>query len=308
MMNYILKLDPVWLQLPNPSPGPSASLFLLGGDGHQVEVPAPFLLAASPLVKNILTYHLPPAYSPCCFSIPAATGDVLHLVRDILTSGIAAGDHGTRLEDVKQALKSLGVKASIVFGSPGKKSTDPFIDRKMGVEDLTCVSEESAQEKKVKLEIIVKLEEKYTSELDHDDNADGVQGLTSVPGSKSCLCSRKTAPVDNKMKIPCTLCSREFTVYGLKKHHTSVHSKKTIMCTLCPYMCAFKSDLKRHVGSVHKQFEVQCKLCSKKFNRKDSLNKHINALHNVSCSLCSQTFMNKSNLIIHFKSTHGETR
>ena len=131
-MNYVLKRDPVWLQLLNPSSGPSDTLLLLGGDGHQVAVPAPLLLAASPLVRNILTDHLPPACSPCCFSIPAATGDVLQLVWDIVTTGKAIGDHGERIEEVKQVLKSLRVEASIVSGSPGKKSTD----RKMEVEDL----------------------------------------------------------------------------------------------------------------------------------------------------------------------------
>ena len=243
-----MKRDLVWLGSFPLNADPSATVLLIGENGHQVAVSASLLLAASPLVRNILTDHLPPACSPCCFSIPAASGDVLQLVWDIMTTGKATGDHGERIEEVKQVFKSLGVEASIVCGSPGKKSTDPLLDRKMEVEDFMGVSEESVQEEKVKLEVIVKLEEKYISKLNHDDNPDGFQGLTSVkiPASKSCLCGRKkpkTAFVDKKIKIPCNLCSREFTVYGLKKHHASVHSKKTILCTLCPHMCAFKSDM-----------------------------------------------------------------
>ena len=90
-MNLILKRDPVRLQC-LPAPDASAALILLlGGDGQQVAVPAPLLLAASPLVKSILTGHLPPAYSPCCLSLPATTVDVLQVFGDIIATGAAAG-------------------------------------------------------------------------------------------------------------------------------------------------------------------------------------------------------------------------
>ena len=64
-MNYVLKRDPAWLgSLPTHDFG--TDLLLLGGDGHQVAVPAALLLAVSPLVRSIFGNLLPPAYSPGC--------------------------------------------------------------------------------------------------------------------------------------------------------------------------------------------------------------------------------------------------
>ena len=112
-MNLILKRDPVWLEC-LPTPDVSANLLLLGGDGQQVVVPAPLLLAASPVVRSILTYHLPPAYSPCCLSLPAVTGDVLQVFGDILATGAAAGTHEDKIEEVMQVFEMLGVEAWIM--------------------------------------------------------------------------------------------------------------------------------------------------------------------------------------------------
>ena len=66
-MSLIIKRDPVWLAC-LPTPDVSAILLLLGGDGQQVAVPVPLLLAFSPVVRSILTDHIPPNGIPCCLA------------------------------------------------------------------------------------------------------------------------------------------------------------------------------------------------------------------------------------------------
>ena len=112
-MNLILKRDPVWLGC-LPSPNASPTLLLLGGDSQQVAVPAPLLLAVSPLVRSILAHLLPPAYSPCILSIPTVTEEVLHVMVDILATGAAGGEHMDKIEDVGTVFEMLGVDISLV--------------------------------------------------------------------------------------------------------------------------------------------------------------------------------------------------
>ena len=160
-MNYILKHDLVWLgSLPRVA-DPSATVLLIGGNGHQIAVPVPLLLAASPLVRNILTDHLPPAYSPCCFSIPTASGDVLQLVGDILTTGTAADKHDENIEIIKQVLGMLGIEASLDVCSFENKNAGCPLDGIVEVIDNIVVSE--SHEEEIKLEVTVTLEEKDSS-------------------------------------------------------------------------------------------------------------------------------------------------
>ena len=112
-MNVIVKCDPVWLGS-LPSPHASPSLLLLGGDGQQVAVLPPLLLAASPLLRSILTDLLPPAYGPCFLFLLAVTGEVLHVVVDILATAEVVGEHGDNIEEVKKVFGMLGVDALLV--------------------------------------------------------------------------------------------------------------------------------------------------------------------------------------------------
>ena len=85
-MKYALKRDVVWLES-LPIVDHFATIILTGDDGHLVEVTASLLLAVSPLMRSILSEHLPPAYSQCFLSLPSATEEVLKDVRNILTGG-----------------------------------------------------------------------------------------------------------------------------------------------------------------------------------------------------------------------------
>jgi hypothetical protein len=62
-------------------------------------------------VRSILSDLPPvPAFS---LSLPT-TGEVLQVVRDILTSGTIAGDHADKVEEVRQVFGMLMVEAVIV--------------------------------------------------------------------------------------------------------------------------------------------------------------------------------------------------
>ena len=74
-MTCILENCQPWLQsLP---PADPSELLFLDAAGHRVAVHVPVMIAASPLLKTILTDLMPPSYSLCSISIPDATYEVL---------------------------------------------------------------------------------------------------------------------------------------------------------------------------------------------------------------------------------------
>jgi len=158
-MNVIFKRDPVWLEsLPNPHASPTL-LLLLGGDGQQVAVPAPVLLAASPLVRSILTDLLPPAYGPCFLSLPAVTGEVLCVVVDILTTGeVVVGECEDNIEEVKEVFGMLGVDALLVSCHVESVPVGQVLDRELKVENSEETDFSLNEENKIKFEVIVKIE------------------------------------------------------------------------------------------------------------------------------------------------------
>ena len=156
-MNLILKNDPVWLGS-LPTPDDCTTLVLIGGDGHQVAVPAPLLLAVSPLVRSILTGLLPPVYCPCFLSFPA-TGDVLQVVKDILTTGTVAGDNVEEVEEVRQVLGMLEVEALIVSYQFESIQVGQVFERFIKEEHSIEVPDISLGDEEVKIEIIVKIED-----------------------------------------------------------------------------------------------------------------------------------------------------
>ena len=119
MSTCILKLDnlPVWLKSLTSSSS-SAVIILCGGEKNsEVEVPSIALLAASPLLRILLSDHLPPpgGNSPVYLTIPIATHEVLLVVRDILVTGTGRAVPGDRkVKEVKQIFKMLMIEASLV--------------------------------------------------------------------------------------------------------------------------------------------------------------------------------------------------
>ena len=88
MTTFVVKRDVVWLE--SEVGEQCDKIVLLGEDGGQTEVPALLLLAASPVVRIILSESLPSFHSPVV-TFQGATEDTLKVVGDILSTGIAAG-------------------------------------------------------------------------------------------------------------------------------------------------------------------------------------------------------------------------
>ena len=94
----------------------SSGVIVLCGENYcQVEVSSLALLSASPMLRSILFDYLPPpACSPVHLTIPAATQEVLEVVRDILIIGTVAGLGAGIVENVRQILEMLMIDALLL--------------------------------------------------------------------------------------------------------------------------------------------------------------------------------------------------
>jgi len=117
MTTFIIKRDVVWIES-LPTNDNSSKIELLGKDGCQVIFPAVLLLATSPLVRSILTDHHLPIHSPLSLSLPSATEDVLHAVRDILARGTASGVKLERVNKVNEVFNMLRIEVSVDLEVP----------------------------------------------------------------------------------------------------------------------------------------------------------------------------------------------
>jgi len=278
-MNLKLKGDPVWFGS-LPSPDASPTLLLLGGDGQQVAVPAPLLLAVSPLVRSILTDLLPPAYSPCFFSLPGATEDVLHVVVDILATGAAGGEHKDKIQNVRQVFEMLGVEVSLVNCQVDSGQADWLLDRSVKTENSSERSDVSLEEKNI-IEVIL-----------------------------------KTEAVEKQVKFSCDLCPQKFTQkISLVRHIKSVHDKVKFSCNLCLKKFPQEKNLGLHIKSVHEEisgqnifkigtyFQANCE-CNFQAKVCQTAVKHLMSKHNLKAILpdeecqncgktCQRVFINK---------------
>ena len=86
---------------------------LLGKDGGQTRVPALLLLAASPVVRIILSDRLPSSHS-LVVTFQGVTEDTLKVFGDIISTGIAAGIMEKNLSKVEDVFNMLGVVGALV--------------------------------------------------------------------------------------------------------------------------------------------------------------------------------------------------
>ena len=309
-MNLILRHDPVWLEsLPTPDGSTTPTLLLIGGDSRQVEVPAALLLAVSPLVRSILTDLLPPAYCLCFLSLPA-TGEVLQVVRDLLTSGTVAGDHVDAIEEVRQVLGMLGIEALLVSYQLESIQVGQVFDRNIKEELSSEGSDISLEETKVKVEdAIVKIENQDDTnvEVEEESNTFGQRPHEKNFTPKSSL--KLKSPYNSFSTFSCNLCKEKFAIRSLLKRHIESVHKTGISCSFCPQKFTLKQTLRRHIKSEHDKSEFTCYLCSKKFRLKHGLVSHIQYVHDqikVECHLCPQKFTTKQSLVRHIKSVHDQ--
>jgi hypothetical protein len=329
-MNLILKHNPLWFGSLS-TPDGSSTLVLLGDNGQQVTVPAVLLLAASPLVRSILRDLLPPAYSPCFLSLPAATGDTLEMVKDILTTGTVACDLGGKIDEVRQVFWMLGVEAFLVSSQVESIQYGQILDRDIKAEvSHEGVAGSSLEEGKVQMENIVNIEDQERTDEESNTYGKSICSTNFKEEEEKIEMDFivKTEDQENtdqesntygksicstKIKVHCcNLCPQKFSVKSkLVRHVKTVHDKFRIQCNLCSKKFTQNNQLVVHIKSFHEQIKIPCNLCPMKFNVKQSLVRHINSVHDqirFHCNLCSQTFSEKRKVVRHVKTVHEKIK
>jgi len=320
-MNVALKRDPVWLGS-LPSPPASPTLLLLGGDGQQVGVPAPLLLAVSPLLRSILIDLIPPAYGPCFLSLPDVSSKVLHVVVDILDTGEVVGELENEIEEVRQVFRILGIEASLVSYHTDSIKVDQVLDR--GIKEENVSEENTFEVKEEKIEDAEREDFPMKSKIvSHSELVSVRQKARPFYGGSIADAGSGKEKVDIYKKFS----NRYFTgdefsssesesekeeltsneTIGENQKGSSVPNQVKFPCHLCSLKFKFKYSLKRHIKAIHEQFRIPCHLCPSKFTTRQSFVMHIKYVHEqikLHCDLCPLKFTTKQSLVRHIKNVH----
>jgi len=268
-MNIVLskKEDPAWLESSR-LPKIAGTVILLQGDdpSYRISVPAPLLVACSPLVRNILSFdHLPPAFNTPIISIPSASVDILECVGEMMVSQTAIMDN-FRLGGVREVFKMIGI---------GDLRDSENVDSDFGKSNVDTVEQEDKHS--VKLEIIVKLEDTDFLHARHGQTGEGELASLSSFGLDQSYQSREVNPrflIKKQLPIRNVKLKQAVNLNANCLEKTAVkEGKKTDKCPHCDKTLCHTS-LKRHVLTVHKQLKKTCAECGKKVANLSKHRKH----------------------------------
>ena len=230
----------------------SGVIVLCGEDYCQVEVPSLALLSASPLVRSILSDHLPPlACSPAHLTLPAATQEVLEVVRDILIIGTVAGLGGGRVENVRQILEVLMIDTSLLCCQSQSIDISGFFGREETVE---CEESDRIM---------------FGATSDHSEAT-----VVSKGQEGNRYCDEERA--DDVVTSGKSMTNVKVDIIALDEHLVQEHYKK---CFKCGKTFFAKAGLRKHIESVHMQIAYCCNLCDMKFTQPSSLGEHMRVNH-----------------------------
>ena len=248
-----------------------------------------------------------------------------------------------RFPRVSPALKRKGVKTLTPTASAKKKRSERMKEPKAihlgmggeGADDVGESDEEKVDQERVEDEPVRDngipgnsidggLEESDEEAADND----GLYDNRTNPGSKEnkskllecSICEisftrnnnlkkhKKTAHGDLAKKYPCTICKKEFKIYGLKDHMNKIHSSKSYHCPQCDYVAPYAARLKTHVQSVHEGIRYPCSHCDYQATKNSDLRKHIRYVHDgvrdFPCSQCDHKAKRKHEFQKHVARRH----
>jgi len=314
MTNLLLQKDPVWLESLLVS-ATSGVIGLLSGDGYHVDVPAVLLLAASPLIRTVLsTDHCPPAYVCPVISLPSVAGDVLQLVGTMLATGMATMDVEIMME-VKETFKMLNIEAGL-NGLQSRNSNVSIFEHDLNFrttevkhlqvlkstanldidwnENLVTVKEETGfeddHEQFIREEIINDREESNNlntvlteiSQSEEYENLVTVKGETDIEEIEENDGQIITEETSSASNVEFNHLDKDISE-TIDAHNQNVRSVNILQyihnCVQCPKKYQNKSHLLDHIQSVHELKRFKCHLCDKEFNHLRSVKRHVWVFH-----------------------------
>merc|ERR1719318_860783 len=187
---------------------------------------------------------------------------------DILATGATGGKHMDKMEDVRKVFETLCVEVSLVSCHLESIQVGQALDRSIKEEHS-----DGSDEKNIKIEVIVKSEDKNSAEVEVEVEKPKILG-TNLDSKKVTL----TKSIQYQVEFTCNLCLDKFKLkQSLVRHIRSVHDQIKNPCNLCPKKFNKKQHLVRHIRAVHEHLKFPCNLCSQKFTQKQQLVKHIRA-------------------------------
>jgi len=291
-MKYALKRDVVWLKC-LPIADNVATILLLGGGGHVVPVPASLLLAVSPLVRNILDEHLPPAFSQSCICLPSATEDVLKVFKNILSTGEASDGHEDRMKEVRQIFEMLGIDALLVSCQSESISVGQVFDGKV----------EYVEEETVKVETM-------STETEYPENVPPISQKSEMVFSK-VVNSSVFKESDNVIGTSAFEIKVEPDVAHLVNDSVQIIKEVPHKCVECKYACYDKAELKTHYQTSHKRrSRFCCQDCVYTCSNMGGLEYHCATTGHkaikaaAACKACDYIAPSKEELFKHKKKVH----
>jgi len=340
-MSCVLKRDPAWLKSLPINSTLDALADLMGESGH-VSVPATLLLAASPLLRSMMTDILHPGYSPLVILLPGVEGDVLQVLLELLLKGTSEINEDMQMK-IRQLFDILNIGDSCSLQTEFIKNMEYYED-----DDL----EYDHQDSKVKLEIQVKVEQdeecqgivimnslEIQVKVEQDEECQDINMNSEIGREGTTVNMTKEERISDIVlkglgedKQPPARHSdsllnlddwesragqsKEKEVIDsqkmMRQRKTNLHKEKVKVfnCQECEYQCHFKSGIEKHMRKHTGEKPFKCCLCEYKTGENSNLLRHTMRHHekvkNYNCDNCEFKTAIKLDLITHQRMIHSK--
>jgi len=297
---------------------------LLSRDGHEVKVPLAPLLGGSPLARSIVAesnLH-PGIHGPLNLSFEVAA-DVLVSVGNMLSFG-EANVKEENIDEVKQVLTSLGVKANlsqrrnnIVYKDIATNEADiklEIVFEPMSDEETPSNHSNVYETKNKLLEVEASLSQSdYEHAATNEEDGKLEKVFESMREDESDSIEVEVNQANNILLKECAVNKEKI---GKPPAHSYRINKKEVQentvkkCDLCEYMAKSASDLKKHMRSRAGEKPYSCPLCNYSCSSPSKLRRHSRTHTGTKpykCTICNYCCSNFWSLKVHNR-THTEEK